>query len=122
MFGVMCPSCRRLSKSSEVKQLFLRKALFSYKVDDVFVSEGCKDCYDMRSDNKGLIPGKNQPYAEALLFDEELKSQLVHCSTPWEMAAILKDTVYSRELNIERFMVRAIKAGKLPYDALQAVL
>lgn len=122
MFGVMCPSCRRLSKSSEVKQPFLRKALFSYKVDDVFVSEGCKDCYDMRSDNKGLIPGKNQPYAEALLFDEELKSQLVHCSTPWEMAAILKDTVYSRELNIERFMVRAIKAGKLPYDALQAVL
>lgn len=58
MFGVMCPSCRRLSKSSEVKQPFLRKALFSYKVDDVFVSEGCKDCYDMRSDNKGLIPGK----------------------------------------------------------------
>lgn len=51
MFGVMCPSCRRLSKSSEVKQPFLRKALLSYKVDDVFVSEGCKDCYDMFPDD-----------------------------------------------------------------------
>lgn len=122
MFGVNCPHCREKMKTYEIASKSIRDYLLSKQIQEVYVNKGCTNCFDIRTNNSGLIIGKNQPYAEFLIFTEELRSQLLKCDTAWEMSRIIRQTVESLEQDLEHYMLEGIKRGDLSYETLQYVL
>lgn len=122
MFGVLCDECKVLTKVSELPEPELRNILLNYDIDSVYVNKGCQHCYDIRTQHSGYQLGKNQPYAEFLVFTDEVKSALLKQNSTWEMSAYLKEYLLREQQNLEVFMIDAISAGKLSYQALSYVL
>ncbi len=122
MFGVTCGECRKRIKTFEIDNETIRNFLQQEQISEVFVNSGCPNCYDNRTGNHGTVIGKNQPYAEFLIFTDEIKETLLKCEAPWEMSQYLKKITLEKEQNLEVFLVQAIRSGDLSYQALTAVL
>lgn len=117
MFGVNCPHCaerRLVSTLDDEKQ---REFLLANNINSIVVSKGCEKC-----GGYGLIPGRNQPYAEHLLLTDELKSELLRCDETYEMERVLRDAVIEKQQNLEFYMLEGIKRGVLPLFALNYIL
>ena len=112
MFGVCCPDCAVQTMVSELGSPY-REKLEAMGVEFVTVSGGCSNC-----GNTGLLKGKNQPYAEHLIFDEELVSRLLQCDYPYQMEQILKDEVRKRGQAMEDYLRPAFEAGRVPLYAV----
>lgn len=112
MFGVNCPECSEQIMVGDVDEKY-RDKLKEIGLDSVHESKGCPYC-----NGTGVIPGKNQPYAEHLIFNEELISKLLSCDHPYEMEIILRDEVRSKKQALENYMLSAYEAGTIPLSAV----
>lgn len=117
MFGVTCPHCASRLLVDSLQDKKHKEFLSKHDVFSVLVSSGCEKC-----DWRGLIPGRNQPYVEHLLFDDGLKSKLLACKEPFEMERTLKEAVMERRQNLEFYMLDGIRRGVLPLYALDYIL
>jgi type II secretory ATPase GspE/PulE/Tfp pilus assembly ATPase PilB-like protein len=122
MFSVPCPHCLKTMRANDVENSTIRKLLEANNVQTVYVNDGCVNCYNIYTGTYGTVIGKNQPYAEFLIFDEEIRSSLLRFDSTWEMAEYLKGQLLSRKQNLEVFMIEAIKQGRLSYEALQYII
>ena len=96
----------------EIKD-FLRQDRFKdIPGDYVYVNSGCSNCFN--GDKKGAL----HPYAEVLLFDEELKRKLRKCEYVYDMEDLLKDTIEKQKASLDYKIVKAVKEGKLHYRSL----
>lgn len=122
MFGVPCPYCQKTIKTFEIQNGLVRKYLEDREIENIFINTGCEKCINHETEKFGFIIGKNQPYAEFIVFTENLRDKLLKATTAWEMSAILRNTVTEQGNRLEDFMIPAIKEGRLSYQTLQYVL
>lgn len=122
MFGVMCDKCQTKMKTYEIENKAIQNFLTENMISEVFVNKGCPNCYDNRTGKQGYAIGKNQPYAEFLIFTDVIKEELLKLEHPWEMSQYLKKTLLEKEQNLEVFLTKAVKEGNLSYQALTTIL
>lgn len=112
MFGVGCPECAEQIMTSALDEKFA-EPLQRMGIETVKRSPGCVHC-----NNTGLIPGKNQPYAEHLIFNEELIDRLLACDHPYQMENVLRDEVRQRSQTFEDYMKDGFEDGRIPLYAV----
>ena len=117
MFRVPCKCCQDEILVDSVSQNTYKDFLTHYGVQRLFVSHGCSKC-----DNSGFMPGKIQPYVEFIEFTDDLKSELLRCTEPFEMEAILKNYVMSRHCSLDFSVSKAISDGNLDLSAIDLLL
>ena len=122
MFGVLCPHCKHEALTADLEDEDKRNLLQSQGVMQYAFSSGCDECTDFESGISGVIPGRNQPYVEYLIFTDEIKSKLLACNAPYEMEQIIKDEVRSKNQTLEYELCKAIKEQQLSIDALDYIL
>ena len=91
-------------------------------VHKIFESRGCTQCTDPITKISGQIIGKNQPYAEHLVFTDTIKNDLMQCRTPWDMSLYLKRQVKDLRQDLETYMLAGISQGELSYKALSYII
>lgn len=107
---------------SELKSEPIYKLLSSKGVNSYFVTKGCKYCRDEITGSSGFIIGRNQPYAEHLIFTEEIKEHLLRCEHPWDMELYLKAKIREKAQALEDYMVDGVKSGDLNVESLEYIL
>ena len=117
MFGICCDKCRKEILIEGAKNKNKIEFLRSRNYTKIFKSEGCSNC-----NFTGKVAGENQPYVEHLLFSEELKSQLLACSQPYEMELIIKKAVREKKQTLEDYMDGNLRNGILSLDALDTII
>ena len=122
MFGVPCPHCAKEILVSSVEDALQRDFLVKQGIDKIRVSTGCAYCTDEVTGTTGVVVGKNQPYAEHLIFTAEIKDALLKCDHPWQMEVVLRDAVIANNATLEYYMASSIKAGQLAVDSLRDIL
>lgn len=122
MFAVQCPSCREERLLSEMNNGVIKNFLRSRGLNTYFTNKGCSLCTDEVTGDYGHVIGCNQPYAEHLLFTEEIKDKLLKCDNPWEMENVIKFEVRERAQTLEDYMVAGIRSGNLDTNCLNFVL
>lgn len=80
--------------------------------NSVYINSGCANCFN------GDLKGALQPYAEVLIFDEDIKRDLRKCKHVYDMEDYLKSILESRKSSLDYKLVRAVKEGKLHYRSL----
>ena len=71
---------------------------------------------------RGYKLGVNKPFAEALLFTQEVKSALLTCKEPYEMEQVIRDKVQEDKAAMEFELARGIADGTLSVDVLDSIL
>lgn len=111
MFTKQCPKCRKQILTTNIEK-DLKVILDKYNISNVYINEGCDEC------NNGSLDTKVQPYAESLIFTDEIKHKLLSCKYPYEMEKVLYDLIHERHSALEDTMCRAIARGELDYRSL----
>lgn len=122
MFGKLCPYCTEEVLVSSVEDKRKQDFLRHYNVNKIYAPKGCEHCNDPVSGKFGYELGINQPYAEFLIFTNEIKQELLKCAHPYEMELILKRYVEQNNNTLERYLSDAIRDGKLYIDALDTII
>ncbi len=112
MFDVCCQECSEQMMVSDVDSKYKNK-LSSIGLETVRVSKGCTAC-----NSSGIAQGKNQPYVEHLIFDEDLVDRLLKCDHPYQMEVILRDEVRKRSQALEDYMRIGFENGSIPLSAV----
>ena len=115
MFPKVCPVCRDKILVDTIEEDFIRDYLKENGMTYVYTNHGCASCQ-----HTGHIIGSNQPFAEFVLFNDDLISKLLACDSPTAMELILKKA--ATENRLEKYMLGAIERGDLAYSALESVL
>ena len=55
-------------------------------------------------------------------MNESLLTELLSCEHPYQMELIIKKAVRESDITLERFMIEAVKAGKLSPAYLEVIL
>ena len=77
-------------------------------------SLGCQYC-----SGTGKVFGSNRPYAEYIVFTDEIKRSLLACESPADMELVLRE--YAEANKLENVVFNAIKAGEVNYDSLDVL-
>lgn len=115
MFIKQCPHCQNKASVTSLEKNY-RELLEKYGVQFYYNSHGCDNCINGRLKN-GL-----QPYVERIVFTDDLRSELLKLDKPYEMEALLKEYVRSRNLTLEYELSNAISLGKLKVEELDSIL
>lgn len=124
MYGVLCPYCTETHLTASLPDERKRDFLLKHDINSVLISSGCSKC---TTESNGIITfgnliGKVQPYAEYLLFNERIKSELLSCLHPYEMENILKQELIKGKSSLEFRLAEGIRQGKLSIDSLDDIL
>ncbi len=123
MFRVLCDRCSEEILTASVEDNRIRQFLMKYGVNKVRKPCGCSYCTDSRrSELRGYKLGVNKPFAEALLFTQEVKSALLTCKEPYEMEQVIRDKVQEDKAAMEFELARGIADGTLSVDVLDSIL
>lgn len=117
MFSVPCPHCQRKIMIDDIQDKRKTDLLRSKGVRFAFESYGCDKCAGL-----GHVIGKNQPYAEHIVFNNELVSALLRCEEPYQMEIVLHNEVDKNKTALEDYMTMAISEGKLSVEALDSIV
>lgn len=117
MFDISCPHCREQILVADLSDLVYREFLLNAGVLSVFRNHGCKKC-----NGTGKVQGKNQPYAEHLLFTADFKSRLLQCTEVFEMELQLYEEIHKSGQNLECYMLEGLRTGELNVSALSYVM
>ena len=122
MFPLLCPSCVENMLTEDLQSEELKKLLLDHNVTNVGVSRGCDECFDFNIGTFGVQRGKNQPFVEFLVFDDELKSRLLATQHVHEMETILKKEIKDKKRSLEYEICKAVKNKQISAEALYAIL
>lgn len=117
MFSVPCPHCQRQMLATSVTDKRKRALIDKYSVKFVYESLGCSHC-----NYTGHIPGRNQPYAEHLVFTSALVDKLLMCDAPYQMESVIKEEMQEQKCCLEDYMLPAIEKGALAVDSLDSIV
>lgn len=117
MFSVPCPHCQRQYLSSVIEDERKQKLLKKYNVQFVYRSTGCSKC-----NHTGHIIGRNQPYAEHVVFSQELVNDILKCEAPYQMEAVIREYMEEQKTRLEDYMLPAIATGKLDVESLDSIV
>lgn len=113
MFVKVCPNCARESGHRNFPD-FVLKLMDQYGINTFKEGEGCAEC------NFTGRANAVQPYAEYLIFDDEVKHDLLRCDKAYEMEDVIRRYVTEAHSNMEYSIRDAILAGVLnPIDFLK---
>lgn len=115
MFPKACPHCRHQVLTEAVEDRHIRDYLTQHGIKTVWKNIGCEYCNGV-----GKILNSNQPYAEFVVFTDELISKLLSCDAPFQMEMVLREAVH--EHSLEKYMLDGIVAGKLNYNDLISIM
>lgn len=116
MFVKSCPHCSRPHSIDAVKSERVKNFLVMNGVKSFMFSPGCEKC-DFTGETKAY-----QPYVEFMEMNESLLTELLSCEHPYQMELIIKKAVRESDITLERFMIEAVKAGKLSPAYLEVIL
>ena len=102
--------------NNDVKSFLSQERFKDIGENYVYVNTGCPHCYD--GNRKGAL----QPYAEVLIFTEEIKYRLRTCDYAYEMETLIKEIMENRKTSLDYKLVKAVKSGELNYKALYSVM
>ena len=113
MFVKVCPHCARESGSRDFPD-FVLNLMDEYGITTFKEGEGCAYC------NFTGRANAVQPYAEYLIFDDQIKHDLLRCDKAYEMEDVIRKYVMDAHSNMEYSIRDAILAGVLtPNDFLK---
>lgn len=115
MFPKACPHCRNQVLTEAVEDKYVRDYLTQQGIKTVWKNIGCEHCQ-----GTGKVLNSNQPYAEFVVFTDELVSKLLSCEAPYQMEMILRDAV--QEHSLEKYMLNGVMTGKLNYNDLVTIM
>lgn len=116
MFVKQCPYCADRQVIMGTKLLYLEEFMQEMGHKFHYRNTGCPRC-----ENGNLIDSI-QPYCEMILLNDEIKSNLLNCKTPYEMEAYLKDYMLSNKLSFEFSLTQAIDDGKIKIESLTSII
>lgn len=123
MFRVLCDKCSEEILASSVDDNRTRQFLTKHGVYKVRKPCGCPYCTDeKRPELRGYKLGVNKPFAEVLLFTQEVKSALLTCKEPYEMEQVIRDRVQKDKSAMEFELAHGIAEGVLSVDVLDSIL
>lgn len=96
----------------EIQEILNQRKFEDIPGNSVYINSGCANCFN------GDIKGALQPYAEVLIFDEEIKRNLRKCEHVYDMEDYLKTVMEERKATLDYKLVEAVKSGKLHYRSL----
>lgn len=96
----------------EIRDFMMQDRFKDIPGNYVYVNTGCPECFE--GNKKGAL----RPYAEVLLFDDDLKRKLRKCEHVYDMEDLLKDVMEERKVSLDYKLVRAVKNGELHYKSL----
>lgn len=117
MFSVPCPHCQQQILVDDIEDIRKRELLQKYKIPFAYRNSGCTVC-----NGTGHIIGRNQPYAEHLLFTSDIIDALLECDEPYQMEHVLQDALTEANQALEVYMTAAIGEGKLAIDAMDSIV
>ena len=117
MFSIPCPHCREKILVDSITDQRKRALVKKYGVPVYYHSRGCKLCH-----GTGHVLGKNQPYAEHLVFTPDVISRILKCDEPYQMENVIREEMMSWHTTLEDYMVDAVGRGKLSLDALDSLV
>lgn len=110
MFVELCPECKHEAMHRNFSKKVL-EMMDTYGIKSFYEANGCLSC------NGTGRAKKVQPYAEILIFTDELKYKLLRCKEVWDMEDVIKKEVMDKELSLEFKLRDAIIDGTLsPQD------
>lgn len=118
MFVEQClePNCAKRilieELPSEIRDFMMQNRFKDIHGNYVYVNSGCPECFE--GNKKGAL----RPYAEVLLFDEDIKRKLRKCEHVYDMEDLLRDIMEERKASLDYKIVEAVKNGKLHYRSL----
>lgn len=115
MFGKCCKSCRDTILVDSLDNKYVKKFLSKNNITCIHRNHGCAKC-----NFTGIEPGSNQPYAEFIVFSDELVSRLLRCNSPAEMEMLLREEV--KNSSLEKYMLLGVQDGELGTDALESIV
>lgn len=122
MCGIKCPHCQSVMLTQSIKEQYVKDLLLENGVKSFAVSNGCEKCVDVENGKYGLIKGCNQPFAEYLIFTDDLKRELLACREPYEMSDVLKNRVQESGHTLEKEMCKAVSEFKIDVEDLNLIL
>ena len=116
MFVKQCPYCadRQIIMGTEL--LYLEDFMQEMGHKFHYTNAGCSRC-----ENGNLIDSI-QPYCEMILLNDEIKSNLLNCKTPYEMENYLKDYMMTNKLSFEFSLTQAVDDGKIKIESLTSII
>lgn len=116
MFVKQCPYCadRQIIMGTEL--LYLEDFMQEMGHKFHYTNAGCPRC-----ENGNLIDSI-QPYCEMILLNDEIKSNLLNCKTPYEMENYLKDYMMTNKLSFEFSLTQAVDDGKIKIESLTSII
>lgn len=115
MFPKACPHCKHQVLTEAVEDRHIQEYLVKHDIKTVWKNTGCDYCQ-----GTGKILNSNQPYAEFVVFTDDLVSKLLSCDAPYQMETVLREAVKGHSL--EKYMLEGVKAGKLNYNDLITIM
>lgn len=111
MFVKQCSHCR-YETSEKPNDERIVELMNKYDLKTYYKTRGCSKC-----NGTGRVNGV-QPYAEYLYFTDEIKSELLKCSKPYEMEYVLRKYINKNHASLEYTLMSAIRQGDLSIDDL----
>lgn len=119
MFVPLCPHCREETflTDSPVQgiSLFALDLMKKFKIAKFYHApkgvNHCKYCGGSGLDNRV------QPLAEFLIFNEQLRTDLLQCDTVWQMSDVIKSAVRKNKNALEDSIAEAVSTGLLSPSA-----
>lgn len=116
-FEEQCEHCRKEMFTSTSKlDTEIKSILEEQEINVYYESVGCEHCK-----NTGLKRGI-RPFVEVIFFDGNLKEEISKCESLYEMEKVLKKNVFDNRLNMEVFVYRAIRSGKIHPNSLYELM
>ena len=114
MFVKACTKCQETILVDSISDKSIATFLKSRGLTKIKHSLGCQYC-----SGTGKVFGSNRPYAEYIVFTDEIKRSLLACESPADMELVLHE--YAEANKLENVVFNAIKAGEVNYDSLDVL-
>jgi type II secretory ATPase GspE/PulE/Tfp pilus assembly ATPase PilB-like protein len=115
MYVKMCPHCQERILVDSIENVKITEFLKNRGTEIVPVSTGCKFC-----NHTGIVVGGNRPYAEFVIFTNDIKRKLLRCESPAAMEEVLREAVKGKAL--EDYVYDAVVRGEVSYTSLSLLM
>lgn len=123
MFSVLCDKCAQQILTSSVQDVRHRAFLEKFGVQKVSIPVGCPCCTSPSTQQMaGFKIGVNKPFAEVLIFTQELKSELLRCKEVYEMEEVMRKRVMEDKLSLEYEIASGIAKGLIDTSAIDSLV
>lgn len=117
LYPKLCPHCTEIKSIDVVDSDLIKRYLREHKVSNIYIPSGnCTHC------RNGRLSSELRPYGELLIFNDEIRTDLRKCDSPYEMEEYLKSMIKNTEKSLDYKVSKAINNGDLYYEEVLTLI